>query len=205
MSKWEREDLSLLLPDLWSLLETGCREAGHPLHTPVFGTVKDDVPALRTVVLRGVEPSTRHLVFHTHIASAKLPQLRAQPVCQWLFYSPEEKVQIQARAVASIHHDDAVAEADWAATGLSSRRCYCTNAYPGEVLEGNPVGGLPMELLGRQPTEEESDFWGWPNFVVVRTLVTRLEFLHLRAAGHRRAFWEWQEGKTEPKARWLVP
>lgn len=202
---WAGEDLPTLLEDIWGLLEQGCQEAGHPLHTPVFGTVRAGVPALRTVVLRGVERASRHLVFHTHEASGKLPQLRAQPICQWLFYSPQEKVQIQARAVASLHQQDAVAEEDWATTGLSSRRCYCTNVDPGTVLDAGPVSGLPPELESRQPTEEESDRLGWPHFVVVRTKIIRLEFLYLRAAGHRRAAWEWEEGQNNPTMGWLAP
>lgn len=184
-------------------MEEGCREAGHPLHTPVFASVKDDTPAVRTVVLRGVDRVARQLDFHTHLASSKLPQLQAQSACQWLFYSPEEKVQIQARAVAQVHHQDALAEAHWAATGLSSRRCYCTSVDPGTAIEDGPVSGLPPELEGRQPTEEESQRLGWPHFVVVRTQVTRLEFLYLRAAGHRRAFWDWAEGQET--ACWLAP
>lgn len=205
--EWSSENLDDLLVGLWALLGTGCREAGHPLHTPVLGTMSNGVPALRTVVLRGVEPEARALVLHTHRGAAKLDQLREQPACQWLFYSAADKVQIQANALASLHHLDDVAQADWAATSLSSRRIYCTVEAPGEAFppETGPVSGLPPELESRQPTEQESERLGWPNFVVVRTVVTRLEFLYLQASGNRRAAWEWTGAGEGPHASWLVP
>ncbi|MEM1059196.1 MAG: pyridoxamine 5'-phosphate oxidase [Verrucomicrobiota bacterium] len=204
---WASTDLEELRTALWRRLETGAHEAGDAWHTPVFTTAGEPGPEARTVVLRGVETARRYLVLHTHLASEKVAEIGRQPLCQWLFYSAEEKLQLRLLTRATIHHGDEVAAADWERTSLSSRRIYCTVQPPGAEIppvEG-PVSGLPPELEARQPTEEESRRLGWPNFVVIRTEVRRMEFLYLRAAGHRRAAWEWPEHGDRPRACWLVP
>ena len=205
---WESRHLDQVLDGVWRLLERGCAMANDPCHTPVLATRSSHAEvSLRTVVLRGVDRIARTLTFHTHVASDKVPELREKAVCGWHFYAPEEKVQVRVRARASLHHQDELARGEWDGTGLSSRRCYCTIARPGQVLpaEAGPISGLPPELEDRQPTEEESERLGWPNFVAVKTRIERFEYLYLRAQGHRRAAFTWPAGSGEPEMVWLVP
>ncbi len=197
----ETAGLAEVLSLLWTDLLAGAANLEDPFHTPAFGSLTEDGPGLRIVVLRQVDPARRLLACHSDIRSIKIGQLERNPASSWLFYAAERKIQIRAEGTATVHHGDEIARAAWQETSLSSRRSYLALLPPGSPV-AQADSGLPSGLNDRSPTLEESEP-GQANFCVIATSVTRLEWLHLDAKGHRRAAFSWQEGAFQ--GSWLIP
>lgn len=180
------------LPGLaWEMLADGVKRAAAPFHTPVLGTQSDDGPELRTVVLRAADPDRRLLVCHTDLRSPKLRQISLDSGVRWLFYDPGAKLQLRMRALASLHQGDELARERWAASRERSRECYRNPYAPGAAVD--------QPEAATQLLKED----GFANFAVIRTEVQAFEWLYLRAAGHRRARFDWQNGNWQ--GRWLAP
>ncbi len=190
-----------ILAESWSHLERGVRQASEPFHLGVFGSWNGRECSMRTVVLRGANRERRELVCHTDYRSPKREQVSKHPRVSWLFYDASRKLQLRLVGQAQVVCDGNDADARWARTSLSARRCYLGEFAPG-TLASAATSGLPPALEARSPTEAESAR-GRPNFAVAVTLVDELEWLQLEARGHRRARFRWHNG--ELSAEWLVP
>lgn len=190
-----------LLQLIWADLEDGATNSKSQLHTPAFATLSEGSCHLRTVVLRRVLPQSRQLLCHTDIRSPKVDHIQKQPAVSYLFYDAERKIQIRAEGTGAIHFGDEVALDAWRRTSLSSRRAYLTEFAP-STAQDEPISGLPPNLTGRIPTEEESAS-GQPNFAVIATTIERLDWLYLAASGHRRAQFDWN-GQAFA-GTWLIP
>lgn len=196
------ENLDDLLTVAWQRLVAATQTAHHPWHLAVLATVDDGgEPDARTVVLRRVEPGSRRLMCHTDVRSPKFAALRRNPAATMLVYDPGDKVQLRVLGRVTVHGDDALADEQWAASTVSSRRCYLAPSPPTAESEG-PSVNLPEHLLGRVPTQEESEE-GRANFGVISVTAERIDLLHLAATGHRRALYSWPNGQLE--AHWLHP
>ena len=191
-----------LLAHLWRQLAHAAAEGGSDFQRPALATVDDQLrPDSRIVVLREADPESRHLICYTDRRSPKIAQLRSRPFTSWTFWDPQAKVQIRAFAEATIHLDDAIADAHWARASLSSRRCYLAPNPPGEPADG-PSPNLPEAVRDRLPTGDEIRE-GRDQFAVIACRVDRLDWLYLHHDGHRRAEFCWTPGQTTPVARWL--
>jgi pyridoxamine 5'-phosphate oxidase len=194
-----------LLHEIWEMLHKGATDSQHPFYTPALATVSKHGAAVRTVVLREVDPANRLLVCHTHAASMKVAQLTANPATSWLFYSAPDKIQIRAEGQTTLHHNDEFARRIWEQSRVSSLRGYLTQLPPGAWLIGKPVSGLPAEFEDRLPTREEAEA-GWQNFAVIATKIERLDWLYLGEGGRgqRRA-----EFTLQPEGghslMWIIP
>ena len=112
-----REDAAAILSLVWERLAVAPECIDDPWRLGVFGSVDEQEHcALRTVVLRHVDPGLRQLVFHTDRRSPKLAQLARRPQGAWLFYDPIERVQLRITGPTTIHTEDACADARWQAT-----------------------------------------------------------------------------------------
>lgn len=190
-----------VLKKIWKHLDLGTLEREHPFHTPVFGTICDDAPSLRVVVLRRFWRKPPRLAFHTHVGSPKISEIRSNPNVSFAFYHPREKLQLRVKGTATVHQTDELAEEQWLSTELFARRCYIGDAPSQESRK--PVSGLPEHLLNRQPTPEESET-GRANFVVVSSTIDSIDCLELAVRGHRRSLFVWNRaGALETK--WLTP
>ena len=190
-----------ILKNVWKNLDLGTLQRRHPFHQSVFATICDREPSLRTVVLRRFWRRPPMLAFHSHKSSPKVNQIKANPNVYWLFYHPEEKLQVRIKGIATIHSGDELAEEQWQSTELFSRRCY-VGAPPTQPSK-RPTSGLPEDLINRDPTREESEV-GRANFVVVTSTVKEIDCLELAVRGHRRSLFTWCEtGELETK--WLTP
>jgi hypothetical protein len=185
----------------WQMLTRGATTAKDPFHTPVLGTVKPTGCSLRTVVLRRVIKEKRMLICHSDLRSEKIHEIEKNPRISWLFYHPQQKVQLRLAGQATLHTHDELANQQWAATTLMSRRCYCAPVGPG-TFSAQSTSGLPEFLQDRSPTVAESEA-GRKNFVVIACLVDFLDWLYLRARGHRRAQFSWL--KDALTANWVTP
>ncbi|MCY7377081.1 MAG: pyridoxamine 5'-phosphate oxidase family protein [Pyrinomonadaceae bacterium] len=190
-----------ILKNIWKNLDLGTLQRRHPFHQPVFGTICDNQPDLRMVVLRRFWRRPPCLAFHSHKGSPKINQIKANPNVYWLFYHPEEKLQVRIKGLATVHLGDELAEEQWQSTELFSRRCYIGEA-PTQTSR-KPTSGLPEDLINREPTREESEV-GRANFVVVTSTIKEIDCLEINVREHRRSLFTWHEA-GELETKWLTP
>lgn len=199
----QRATLSDQLADVWRRLAAAAVNARDEWHLPVIASIGlDGRPEARTVVLRSVDPVARTLSFHTDRRSPKVREIERSGRLAWAFYERTTKTQVRASGVTTVHATDELADAAWARTTLSSRRCYLAPHAPTKTLEDwHP--NLPDGLHAARPDAETSEE-GRDNFALVRTRIDRLERLELHHDGHLRAAWDWGvDGAAQ--ARWLAP
>lgn len=201
MTDWNHASLEALPGRIWSALDAAAKEASHPFRLPALGTAASAGCSVRTVVLRAADPPNRELVFYTDVRSPKAAEIRKHPRVVWLFYHPTEGVQIRAEAAARIHHGDAIALRGWEQTPIVNRVNYSTTFPPGTQI-ADEADSLPHELKTAAP-DLKNPASGLGNFAVVRTTVSRLDWLWLNAAQHRRAEFCWDGEKFH--GQWIVP
>lgn len=190
-----------ILKNIWKNLDLATFQRRHPFHQPIFGTIADNAPSLRMVVLRRFWRKPPSLAFHAHLGSPKIAQIEANPNVYWLFYHPEEKLQVRIKGTATIHSNDELQQEQWTATELFSRRCYVGES-PTQISK-SPTSGLPENLIDREPTYEESET-GRQNFAVISSTIDEIDCLELAVKGHRRSLFIWNE-KGELETKWLTP
>ena len=188
--------LQEVLNAAWSLIKEGVRDRRSSFHLPTVASISSDgLPTMRTVVLRGVDVTNRVLRFHTDSRSAKFSELSSHPRIALHFYDASIKTQIRLDATAKLHFEDPLAVAAWEASRPFSRLCYAADIGPGVEVASPPAAPTLND------TETDS---GFGNFCLVIAVVHHLEWLHLAAAGHQRAAFNWF-GESPPSARWLAP
>jgi len=189
-------DLQDVLGAAWSLIEEGVRDRRSTFHVPTVASISNDGwPVMRTVVLRGANVSERSLRFHTDRRSAKFLDLTANSRIALHFYDASLRTQIRLEAIGELHIDDALATSAWEASRPFSRLCYAAEFGPGVEVATPPAAPTP---------EDAEKIDGFGNFCLVIAAVRRLEWLHLAAAGHQRAAFDWAEDGSL-SARWLAP
>jgi hypothetical protein len=175
----------------FALLARGVADRRHAFHTPTIATITaHGAPSLRTMVLRAWNPTTRVLRVHTDIRSTKIAEFATTPTVAVHAYDPRAAVQLRLAGLATVHTNDATAEAAWSQSQINSRRCYSAEAAPGTEL--------PEPLPA--PTDPET---GRANFAAINIHIESLEWLWLRAGGHRRALFSWSTSGEH--ATWLAP
>ncbi len=175
----------------WMRLEQAVGDPTSAFHTPVVATISTDgTPAMRTVVLRAVDPATRTVRFHTDLRSAKIAQLRATPRVAMLGYDAQAKLQLRLTGVAHVHADDRVAADAWATSRATSLICYRQDPGPGTPL-------LDPTLT------DSSRSGGYENFATVVVTIETTEVLYLHRTGHHRALFI-GNGCTAQRT-WLAP
>lgn len=197
------DSLDAIEAEAWDLLEAGGGSFRAPFHAGTLGTIGDDGPNLRTVILRGADGASRRIWCHTDIRSPKIAELAADCRIAWTLYDETARLQFRAWGRAISHHDDDIARARWQATVLNSRRIYHAVAAPSSISP-IPTGGLPPELDDERWTAEYSER-GEQNFVALETVISRLEALYLHHAGHRRASFRYGADGARVAAEWLIP
>ncbi len=192
------DNLDAIAADLWARLADAAASGRSAWHTPVVGTADGD---LRVMVLRHTDPAAASLRFHTDARSPKAALIGGGAPVSLLFYDAAAKLQLRCAGIGRAASTGAAADAAWAASAPSSRRCYLAEAAPGTISVA-PTSGLPAAAEGRVPTLAESEA-GRANFAVITVELTRIDWLHLAHNGHRRALFErCGDGWV---GRWVVP
>jgi pyridoxamine 5'-phosphate oxidase len=191
------DSLPLTLHQAWHMLVLGVHKRNHAFHTiSVATTGLEGQPRVRTVVLRKAEASSWQIRFHTDRRADKIAELQRDNRVSILAYDPVSKVQVRLEGAATLHMDDAVADAAWASSRLFSRQCYGVTPRPGEKIGEGGAFALPE-------TTDEATAAGRQNFCAVTVQAQSLEWLYLAASGHRRARFERTvEGFA---SQWLTP
>jgi hypothetical protein len=188
------DSLPATLARAFAMLSEGVTSRRGAAHSPALATIGlDGRPRLRTVVLREVDEAARTLRFHTDRRSEKVPEIEREPRVALHVYDQAAKFQMRVEGRASLHRDDAVADAAWAGSRAMSRACYGTVPAPGRPIGEGGAFRLP------EPDELDA---GRANFAAVVVTLERIETLHLAFTGHRRALFRF-EGTWG--ATWLVP
>ena len=187
------DDLDGSCAHAWALLARGVKDRRSPFHTPGLATVSpEELPEIRTVVLRGCDPQTRNLRFHTDTRSAKIADMQKQPQAALHFYDPGAKIQLRVRARLELLTGEAYASA-WDNTRPMSRECYQVTQAPGSRL--STPGDVVFDAAA---TNDGAD-----HFAPVVAHVRQIEWLYLAARGHRRALFDFTA--SNPQHSWLVP
>ncbi|MEO0971603.1 MAG: pyridoxamine 5'-phosphate oxidase family protein [Pseudomonadota bacterium] len=194
-------DPAAIWRDLWDRLSSAVDSARHPFHLGTFGTVVNGRPEQRTVVLRGADEDERTLLFHTDARATKAAGLVATAPVSWLFYDPQNKLQLRIGGLGRLDTSGALADARWAASRQQSRLCYTHAHGPGtplrDALGYGPAAAQPSEALDALVDA------GRAHFAVVATEVTGIDWLLLAARGHRRMRFE--VSKTSYDSTWIAP
>jgi pyridoxamine 5'-phosphate oxidase len=173
-------------------LTAGARDRGAACHVPALATVgPDGAPALRSVILRHADAAARMLHIHTDRRSAKAADLARDARAALHAYDPAARMQLRLAGRASLHHDDAIADAAWAASRETSRMTYAVAQPPGTPVPA-PMAATRVAIAGRE------------HFTVLALRFDCLDWLLLDPAGHRRARFAWApDGRLD--AAWIVP
>jgi len=188
---------------VWRRLVEAAEQPGDPLRLLTFGTVKDDSPRLRTVVLRETDPSARRLAFHCDSRSEKVSHIEANAQVAWLGWDPETGEQVRLQGEATVHREDGVADAMWAAESPQSLDVYVQSGTPGASLDA--PDDLRPEAVKDDPVTQADVEEGRSHFAVVRTVINEIEWLHLHPDGHYRARFAYDVDAETFDGTWMVP
>jgi 3-hydroxyisobutyrate dehydrogenase len=197
------ETLDEIERQCWRMIDHGAQSGRNPMHYLFVASKGREGISLRTVVLRGADPASRSIRFHTDRRSAKYAEIQADPRLSLLLYDQLGKIQLRMTGIASIHAEDAIADDAWDKTIMASRRIYLSTASPSSISPG-PSSGLPPHLEERLPDEAESEA-GRMHFCVVKVQVRSVDWLNLSAYGHRRAKFIYDEEGALTEPHWLIP
>ena len=189
------DDLDAMRAELWRRLAEGAAQGKSGFHLPALASVADGRPRVRTSVLRAADATSGVLRFHCDRRSDKAAELLSNPACALTAYDAAAKIQIRVEGLATLHTDDAVADAAWAGSRAMSLVCYGAEPGPGTAL---PAGGAYA-----LPDEADAVTTGRPHFAAVLVRARRLESLYLDRRGHRRAGWRWDGEGWD--GGWLAP
>ncbi|MEM7496416.1 MAG: pyridoxamine 5'-phosphate oxidase family protein [Pseudomonadota bacterium] len=186
------DDLDAMIDAAWKRLERGAADKRAAFNTLQIATLgPQGWPEQRTVILRRVETAERRVTIHTDRRSAKAAEIEADGRVSLLFWDARAKLQLRLWGQARLLTDDPLTDEAWDRLTAHGRRIYRTPVPPGRTLRAPEDGDGLRDDDGRSV------------FAAIPITVMRLEWLHLRTGGHRRARFEpaaegWQ-------GRWLGP
>jgi pyridoxamine 5'-phosphate oxidase len=188
------DDLAGSLEVAWALWSRGVADRRSPFHAPTCATIGlDGRPRARVVILRGCEPSVGMLRFHTDRRSDKFAEIGRDGRMALTGYDHGQKIQVRLEGRATLHTDDAHADAAWEGSRSFSRVCYGVQPGPGVGIANGGDFALP--------SADEDIAAGRANFCAVRLQAETLEWLYLAHDGHRRARFDLAGGA----GGWLAP
>ncbi|MDH3665966.1 MAG: pyridoxamine 5'-phosphate oxidase family protein [Paracoccaceae bacterium] len=192
------DDLDTILRFVWDELTRAATDGASQFrHAQVATIGAQGWPQSRTVILRHADEAAREVGFHTDCRSAKAGEIAAQSQVAVTAYDRPQGIQIRLWGQADLHNADDRAREAWTALYAPLRAPYRTNFPPGSPVE--VAGTADPTDAARSPEDPDK---GFTNFAFVPVRTVRLEYLHLRPTGHRRARFDWGSGW---QGRWLAP
>ncbi len=186
--------LDAVLAEIWHQLTLAAADKTHAWRTPVLATRDGEAVDARTVILRQVRSDERQVLFYTDPRAGKVQQLLAQPQAVLVLWSAVLAWQLRLRVDLTLQTQGLDVTSRWARVKMSpAAQDYLSPLPPGAALEAGP--GDPIQPIRMPDAHPDSDVF----FGVVVAQVHSLDWLELRAQGHRRARFDAQG------ARWLQP
>ncbi len=200
--------IELRVQQAWTELGRGVHDRKHGFHLPMLCTLDaQGLPDARVVVLRKAVREQAQVLMHTDVRSDKARLLLGLPGCTGpctiVFYDAARRLQLRVHGSLTLHTQGALVANQWAASSLSSRRCYLAPHAPGSVQAAED-SNLPEHFRGKVPTPDEARA-GKDNFAVLACIIARIDMLHLGAMGHSRCEWHHDETGCVRQERWLSP
>ncbi|MEM9781750.1 MAG: pyridoxamine 5'-phosphate oxidase family protein [Pseudomonadota bacterium] len=186
------DDLAAMIAAAWARLTRGAADKRAAFNAVSLSTLgAQGWPEMRSVILRRVDPDQRRLIVHTDRRSTKVGEIEADGRVSLLFWDPRAKLQLRVWGQAQVVTNEPLADEEWARLSPPGRRIYRVPLTPGRMIEGPEQADGSIEGDGRDA------------FAVVPITVMRLDWLHLRSGGHRRA--RFDLGADGWQGRWLAP
>jgi pyridoxamine 5'-phosphate oxidase len=176
--------------DIWQSikheLHRGALDPKHPFRYVNLGTIGENYPQVRTVVLREVTQELDFLVY-SDFRSEKVKEIQACPKVALHFYHPKKMLQLRVEAKVVIHFQDELSEYYWKKIPESRQSEYMGITPPGNQIL-SPDSGWDLG---------ENFF-----FSVLKINPVRIEALQLSKDGHLRIQFE---KANDWKEQWLAP
>jgi hypothetical protein len=185
-----------VLAAIWLKLSHAVGEPSAAWRLPVLGSISETGPDLRTVVLRDLNADSWTLTCYTDSRSSKVSQLTANPRVNWLFYCPEERIQLRAYGVASIATSGRGVTKAWDSVPAFSRQNYLTDDAPGTIAD-SPV------VVGSLNGDADVFAHGIDRFAVLTCTLSELVWLSV--AGQRQVSAVFNRTPRGVKSAWRVP
>lgn len=167
----------------WREIEKASRDRTHPWRSMALATFDGARANARTVVLREARHASHELLFYADDRSPKLAQLRQHPKGTLLMWCPALGWQLRLHVHLEPVPDGLEVSSRWARLKLTP----AAQDYLSPLAPGAPLDTTPSLCSAR-------DY-----FTVVSARIERMDWLELRAEGHRRAIFEDQQ------AHWVQP
>ena len=176
-------DLAALEAAVWEELERCVRDKGHGWRVGVLATTDGDSGEARSVVLRDVRLHERSVIFFTDQRSPKVAQIEAHPRGTLVLWSSSLGWQLRLRVQLQVETRGLAVSSAWARLKMTpGAQDYLSPLAPG------------TEIAHPAPERGSREF-----FALVTAEVQAIDWLELRAEGHRRALFD---GRTR---RWVQP
>ncbi len=180
--------------DIWESisheLHRGALDPKHPFRYVNLGTIGQDYPELRTVVLREVDQSLNFYMF-TDSRSEKTKEMGLKDSVSLHFYHPKKRVQIRVQAKVKIHQEDEVLNRFWPRVQGDAQKAYNSRLDPGTKIS-KPEEGWEW------PEEMDSEY-----FAVLKVIPQSIEILQLDRLNHLRI--DFKRVGEDWEGQWLVP
>ena len=178
---------------IWKRINADILEAtqnrSHPFRYATLATIGlDQIPRLRTVVLRDYNPEDQCITFYTDSRSKKMLHIKENNKVSLLLYHPDELMQLRIEGLAVRERDQKVVSHLWESVEGRAQHDYTTLCAPGTEIK-NPDN---VEYL------QEADY-----FSVVHIHPFKIEYLQLKRPNHIRVRFSKEQQKW--RSDFLVP
>jgi pyridoxamine 5'-phosphate oxidase len=192
------------LPDiqaaLWSELTRATHDKHHEWRSLALATVDGESADARTVVLREVDTSAQSLCFFSDARAGKLAQIQARPQGMLLLWSRRLSWQLRLRVHLSAQTEGLAVSSRWARLKTSpAAQDYLAPLAPGVALPTPAAAGDAELATAANATTATKVTEQRAYFALLTAQVQSMDWLELRATGHRRAVFD------ASGARWVTP
>ena len=182
--------LDTILETEYTELQKATTDGKHVYHCFYIATIDNEVPKLRTVVLRALNKDENTLSFHTDLRSNKIKEIKSNNNISALFYDKKRKVQIRMRGKAVLYENSSELKTIWSTMRPESKLCYMGPFAPGEKLDQFQPN-LPDHNAQNISTQNNKK--GYKNFCRVTIQLENLDWLHLDHRGHKRILFNFDQ------------
>lgn len=158
--------------EIWKTLVRATVDKKHPWRVVGFSTSGPNGPQVRSVILRGVKPAERQLLFFTDSRSQKMADIAHDARVALLFWNPRSNTQLRVCGNAAPEASELIVNGHWERIPDYARNDYATLSAPGTALH-TAVAGIELSAAR-------------DNFSVLKVTVEKMELLQLSRDGHVR-------------------
>ncbi len=188
MTTHRLDDLPAIHQACWLQLAACALDKTHAWRVMGLATLDGGAADLRSVVIREVDAAAHTLMFFTDARSPKVAQITTQPQATLLAWSGALSWQLRLRVRLVVETSGLAVSSRWARLKLSpAAQDYLSPLPPGAPLLGTAAPHAP-------------DRDSRNHFAVVQAQVQAMDWLELRAGGHRRALFS-----ADGSSQWVTP